>query len=562
MKKLFTILSAIILTATLWAQSPQKMSYQAVIRNSSDQLVTNQPIGMQITILQGSASGTAVYTETQTPTTNANGLVSIEIGGEAGFDAIDWANGPYFIKTETDPTGGANYTITGTSQLLSVPYALHAKTAENGFSGSYNDLTDKPTGNNAGEIQYWDGTAWVMMTVGQPGQFLQLTASNIPAWSGTTSTLTTLAASSIAGTYVTTGGNITNDGGSTVTERGVCWNTSANPTITNSKTSDGTGKGIFTSSISGLTMGATYYVRAYSINSLGTAYGNEVNFTTLTLAVLTTTEASSITNTTVITGGNITNDGGAAVSARGVCWNTSANPTTADNKTTNGNDKGVFQSSITGLTMGTTYYVRAYATNSIGTSYGNEISFTTISLPVLTTLAVSSLAGTYATTGGNITNDGGALITNRGVCWSTSVNPTIANSKTTEGIDTGTFSSSLTGLAVNTKYYYRSYASNSTGTAYGNEISFTTPATTPTLTTKFASTLGTEAVGSTATAVSGGNITFDGGAAVTARGVCWNTNGNPTIADSKNTVGTGTGIFPSSISGLILDHLLLKGLRH
>ncbi len=130
MKKLFTILVAVLLTASVFAQLPEKMSYQSVIRNSSDALVTGTTIGMQISILQGSASGTVVYTETQTPTTNANGLVSIEIGGGTGFDTINWSNDIYFIKTETDPTGGTSYTITGTSQLLSVPYALHAKTAE------------------------------------------------------------------------------------------------------------------------------------------------------------------------------------------------------------------------------------------------------------------------------------------------------------------------------------------------------------------------------------------------------------------------------------------------
>ena len=106
------------------------MSYQAVIRNSSGQLVTNHAVGIKITIMQGSASGAVVSTETQTATTNANGLVSIEIGGNAGFNAINWASGTYFIKTETDPTGGTNYTIAGTSQLLAVPYALHAKTVE------------------------------------------------------------------------------------------------------------------------------------------------------------------------------------------------------------------------------------------------------------------------------------------------------------------------------------------------------------------------------------------------------------------------------------------------
>ena len=130
MKRISSIVTAILLTTTLWAQSPEKMSYQAVIRNSTDQLVTDQQIGIQISILLGSAGGTTVYVETQTPMTNTNGLISIKIGGETGFDAIEWANGPYFIKTETDPTGGTNYTITGTSQLLSVPYALHAKSAE------------------------------------------------------------------------------------------------------------------------------------------------------------------------------------------------------------------------------------------------------------------------------------------------------------------------------------------------------------------------------------------------------------------------------------------------
>ncbi|MFA5972921.1 MAG: hypothetical protein WC780_11260 [Lentimicrobiaceae bacterium] len=137
MKQLFTLLACLIVTATLWAQSPAKMSYQAVIRNSSNALVTNTPVRMKISILQGSASGTAVYSEIQTPTTNANGLISIEIGG-AGFDAIDWSTGPFFIMAETDPAGGTNYTISGTSQLLSVPYALHSKTAES-ISG---DITE------------------------------------------------------------------------------------------------------------------------------------------------------------------------------------------------------------------------------------------------------------------------------------------------------------------------------------------------------------------------------------------------------------------------------------
>jgi uncharacterized protein (TIGR02145 family) len=145
MKKLFAIIAAALIIPSVFlpqqtgAQPPQKMSYQAIIRNASNTLVTSHLVGIQISILQGSVNGTVVYTETQTTTTNANGLISIEIGGGTGFDAINWANDLYFIKTETDPAGGTNYTITGTSQLLSVPYALYAKTAEN-LNGGITEL--------------------------------------------------------------------------------------------------------------------------------------------------------------------------------------------------------------------------------------------------------------------------------------------------------------------------------------------------------------------------------------------------------------------------------------
>jgi hypothetical protein len=157
MKKIFTFLVAVILTATLWAQAPQKMSYQAVIRNSSNALVTNTQVGMRISILQGSTTGTSVYTETQSPTTNANGLASIEIGGGAGFSSINWADGTYFIKTETDPTGGTTYSITGTSQLLSVPYALHSKTAES-ITGTITETDPIYTGSQAANITSADIT--------------------------------------------------------------------------------------------------------------------------------------------------------------------------------------------------------------------------------------------------------------------------------------------------------------------------------------------------------------------------------------------------------------------
>ncbi|WP_372934176.1 hypothetical protein, partial [Mariniphaga sediminis] len=153
-KLVWILLLSISFVPVIQAQSPAKMSYQAVIRDADSQLLSNTQVSMQISILQGSADGIAVYIETQTPTSNANGLVSIEIGAGTSSDdlsTIDWANGPYFIKTETDPDGGTNYSITGTSQLLSVPYALHAKTAET-VTGGISETDPEFTGSEAANI--------------------------------------------------------------------------------------------------------------------------------------------------------------------------------------------------------------------------------------------------------------------------------------------------------------------------------------------------------------------------------------------------------------------------
>lgn len=148
MKTLLTLLIATVLFGTAIAQSPNNLSYQAVIRNTDNQLVCEQSIGMQISIIQGDVYGTAVYVETQTPTTNANGLISIEIGNgtvlNGDYTTIDWENGPYFVKSEIDPAGGETYSITSINQLLSVPYALYANKAGNTFSGDYLDLTNQP----------------------------------------------------------------------------------------------------------------------------------------------------------------------------------------------------------------------------------------------------------------------------------------------------------------------------------------------------------------------------------------------------------------------------------
>jgi len=193
------------------------------------------------------------------------------------------------------------------------------------------------------------------------------------------STVNTTAATNITSTTATSGGTITNDGGAPVTSRGVCWSLNQSPTTSDNKTSDGSGIGSFTSSITGLSPGGTYHVRAYATNSIGTGYGNQFSFTTSAIIpTLTTTAITDIGATRATSGGNILSDGGSAVIARGVCWSINQSPTISDNKSTNDTGTGSFISSLTGLTPSTTYYVRAYATNSVGTGYGSTVSFKTV----------------------------------------------------------------------------------------------------------------------------------------------------------------------------------------
>lgn len=290
-------------------------------------------------------------------------------------------------------------------------------------------------------------------------------------------TLTTSAVTSITLTTSVSGGNITTDGGGTITSRGVCWATTSIPTTINDKTTNGTGNGSFTSNLSGLQPGTIYYVRAYATNSAGTTYGNEVSFTTIPIVVptLTTNAVTSVSLTSAVSGGSISADGGGAITIRGVCWNTVPDPTTSNSKTTDGTGTDSFVSNLTNLQRGTTYYIKAYATNSAGTAYGDELSFITdADFPTVNTTQVSAIKISTATSGGNITADGGGTITLRGVCWATTPNPTKINNKTTDGTGTGAFTSNLSGLTAGTTYYLRAYGTNSAGTTYGNQYSFNT----------------------------------------------------------------------------------------
>jgi len=296
----------------------------------------------------------------------------------------------------------------------------------------------------------------------------------------TLANISTESASDITFTSFNISGNIIDQGNSSVSQHGHCWSLTTNPTIADNKTAFGTGSaGVFSSSISSLEQNTTYYVKSYATNSAGTSYGDEVAVQTLapSLANVTTGSASDISFTSFNVSGNILDLGNTSVTEHGHCWSTSQNPTTSNGKTTYGEGTvGNFLSTVSGLQQNTTYYIKSYATNSAGISYGDEVVVQTLTptLPTVTTSLVTNIDGSTVTCGGDVTYDGGTAVTAKGVCWSTSQNPTILNNHTTDGSGEGEFISNLIGLNTNTTYFIRAYSTNSIGTQYGTQATFTT----------------------------------------------------------------------------------------
>ena len=194
-----------------------------------------------------------------------------------------------------------------------------------------------------------------------------------------------------------------------------------------------------------------------------------------TIPILKTINATEITINSVTIGGEITDDGGSPVTSRGICWGTSTIPSIDDSHTIDGEGSGNFSTTITNLDPNTVYHARAYAENSVGIAYGNEIVFvTTIAAPVVTTVHVSGITAVTAVSGGIITYDGGAEIIQRGVCWSTMPDPDIDDSFSINGTGSDSYSSTVINLAPGTKYYLRAYVKNSAWTVYGEEVTFNT----------------------------------------------------------------------------------------
>lgn len=261
------------------------------------------------------------------------------------------------------------------------------------------------------------------------------------------------------------------------------------------------------------------------------------------LPIVITFPVSDIEQQTATCGGSVTTE--MNVSARGVCWSTHQNPTILDSISIDGTEKGSFSSYLLNLKPDSTYYVRAYATNSVGTGYGSEMKFKTKHAQInVITLPITDISLSSAMGAGIITSDNGINVNERGICWSESMLPTINDSKLTVGEGEGSFNGLLTGLSANKVYYVRAFASSSNETIYGSLITFKTRQIALNVTTLTINEI------TTTTATCGGIVSCDLSSSVTARGICWSTNDNPSVADNKTTDGVGVGSFTSNIQNL------------
>jgi len=268
------------------------------------------------------------------------------------------------------------------------------------------------------------------------------------------------------------------DVSSDVSEYGHCYNTSGNPETSDNKSvvNGAAKKGNYTTDLSSLAANTLHYIRAYVIDGGKTIYGTELTFTTLALVpTVVTVDATLVTGNSATLNGTINaNNNDVTISFEWGETTAYGNTVAASPSNVSGNTNTAVSADITSLTDGTTYHFRVKAVNTDGTTNGADMSFTTSGNPTVTTEVITSITDNSAVSGGNVTDDGGSSVTAKGICWSTSQNPTIADSNTNDGTGTGSFVSNLTGLAGNTTYYVRAYATNSLGTAYGNQLNFTT----------------------------------------------------------------------------------------
>ena len=390
MKKIILLLTlSFSLLNFVNAQSPPNaFNYSAVARNAAGQPIATSTIGIQVTILKTSPTGASQYSENHFVNTDAYGLFNLVIGAGAvqsgSMATIDWSNDNYYLKVGMDAAGSTNFLTMGTTQLLSVPYALYAKSAGTVAGGSGITITSV---SSAGDTLYLsNGQTFVAGGNGGGTGALVLP------------TITTNAITGITSNSATFGGAISNANGNQIMERGIVYSTSPNPTLGSNKIVIGNGIGTFdtiTSMNAGhphfLQAGTQYYVRAYAVTENNiSVYGNELSFLTLALSppTITTNNITGITSNSATFGGAINNANGNQIVTRGIVYSTSPSPTISSNVIAIGNGIGTFDT-ISGigyqyehlLNPNTTYYVRAFAYNENNTyTYGNQITFTTLSV--------------------------------------------------------------------------------------------------------------------------------------------------------------------------------------
>jgi hypothetical protein len=350
-----------------------------------------------------------------------------------------------------------------------------------------------------------------------------------------------------------TGGDIIQDGGDDITERGVCWSTGQSPTISNNKNASGKGSGGFISQLIELNPKTTYYVRAYTISSQGTIYGDQRSFRTLAkIPVITTLPVTNITSLTANTGGTDINDGGETIIQRGICWSSiNRTPSIFDTKILSAGTTANYAITISGLAANTTYYIRAFATSSVGTGYGAVVEFKTAAakIPVLSVATVSNIAFTSVTASATLISAEGAAVSEYGYCWSLSQNPTVNNSIVkVSGSPSSIYYNLLSPLNTATRYYVRAYAKNAVGIGYSpTSTEFTTMSIqVPTLTTPSVSSIGVNS------ARLASSISNDGGSGIIERGFYVSRNVTPTESNSvKYSSSSGINSFAITATNLL-----------
>lgn len=349
-------------------------------------------------------------------------------------------------------------------------------------------------GVNYGDMQFWNGTSWEPIAAGIQGQYLQAGVNGKPVWTGNSlPKIQTNPASNVTSNSATLGWTFIVDGGLSQQGFGICYSdTTSNPNLGNSTVYIKPGSNaplgnLYNNFFNYPSNGSSnftilpnkkYYFRAWSKNSFGTAYGAVDSFSTLPPAVPTITTSNAIASPTLagegMSGGNVTSNNGAPVTSRGICWSTSPNPSLSDNVVLSGTGNGTFVATITGLSGTTMYYVRAFATNSAGTAYGDEKSFANVPAgnATIVTNTPYYIAATGANIGGTITQTGRSQVLAKGICWSTTADPTLLNSNSLSTDNAMTFSATAATLTMYTTYHCRAYVTTEVGTFYGNDIVF------------------------------------------------------------------------------------------